>query len=499
MRAPGQILLIACYELGHQPLSVAWPMAFLERAGYHPAVLDLAVEPLDADKITQALLIAVSVPMHTALRIGVAIAAKIRELNPTAHICFYGHYAALNAGELLNTSADSVLAGEIEEELVSLVRHAEAAAAVAGPGAAADSVGFDRRVPHARLRQSITVDRRSCHAESAGPPGPPARAAVAVTPVLAKLDFPVPARAALPALKKYAHVERDGQRELVAYVESSRGCKHVCRHCPIPPIYGGRFFVVPVETVLADVRQQVASGASHVTFGDPDFLNGPRHALAVARALHAEFPGVTFDFTAKVEHLLRERARLPELAALGCAFVVSAAESLDDRVLGYLAKGHTRADLVAALAATRAAGIALRPTWVAFTPWTTLDGYREWLDFLAAESLVDHVDPVQYGIRLLVPPGSLLLDLPEMRAHVGELVPGGFHHRWVHPDPRVDRLADDVAALVAAAAERDEDAALTFDRVRALAAAAAGAAAPPPLALAADRRRPPRLTEPWFC
>src|SRR2546426_1084547 len=346
MTGAGQILLIACYELGHQPLSVAWPMAFLERAGYHPAVLDLSVEPLDADKVTRALLIAVSVPMHTALRIGVAAAAKIRELNLAAHICFYGHYAALNASALLNTSADSVLAGEIEEELVSLVRHAEAAGP-GGPGGPADSVGFDRRVPHVGLRQTAAPDRRQWHAEPKGPPRPPRPAALAGTPLPAKPHFPVP---------------------------------------------------------------------------------GPRHALAVARALHAEFPGVTFDFTAKVEHLLRERARLAELTALGCAFVVSAAESLDDRVLGYLAKGHTRADLVAALAATRAAGIALRPTWVAFTPWTTLDGYREWLDFLAAERLVDHVDPVQYGIRLLVPPGSLLLDLPEMRAHVGELVPGGFHH-----------------------------------------------------------------------
>src|SRR5262249_37293774 len=166
-----------------------------------------------------------------------------------------------------------------------------------------------------------------------------------------------------------------------------------------PPVYGGRFFVVPAETVLADVRQQVEAGATHVTFGDPDFLNGPRHALAVARALHAEFPEVSFDFTAKVEHLLRERAHLSELAALGCPFVVTAAEWLDDRVLGYLDKGHTRADLLAVLAAASAAGITLRPTWVAFTPWTTLEGYREWLDFLAAERLVDHVDPVQYGIR----------------------------------------------------------------------------------------------------
>jgi len=178
---------------------------------------------------------------------------------------------------------------------------------------------------------------------------------------------------------------------------------------------------------------------------------------------------------------------------------VTAAESLDDRVLGHLAKGHTRADLVAVLEAARTAGIALRPTWVAFTPWTTLDGYREWLDFLAEEALVDHVDPVQYGIRLLVPPGSLLLDLPEMRQHLDGLVPGGFHYRWTHPDPRVERLAEEVAGVVAAGAERNEDAALTFDRVRSLAAAAAGVPAPAPVDLPARRPRPPRLTEPWFC
>ena len=468
MREPGQILLVACYELGHQPLAVAWPAAFLERAGYAPAVLDLSVEPLDAAKIVRARLVAISVPMHTALRLGVLAARRIRALNPTAHICVYGLYAALNADELLaDAAADSVLAGELEDELVALVRRVEGGREAPGatePGAA-----------------------------DAGPVVAPMRA------TLAKLEFPVPARAGLPALKKYAHVERDGRRELAAYVEASRGCKHRCRHCPIPPVYGGRFFVVPVETVLADVRQQVAAGATHVTFGDPDFLNGPRHALTVARALHAEFPDVTFDFTAKIEHLLGQRAHLSELAALGCVFVVSAAESLDDRVLAYLAKGHTRSDIVEALRVTRGAGIALRPTWVAFTPWTTLEGYHDWLDFLAVEGLVDAVDPVQYGIRLLVPPGSLLLQLPELAPHLGGRVPGGFHHRWTHPDPRVDRLAEAVAAAVAVAAEHDEDPSVTFDRVRALAAEAAGLEAPPRLGLAAGRARPPRLTEPWFC
>ncbi len=322
------------------------------------------------------------------------------------------------------------------------------------------------------------------------------RATARPRPILAKLDFPVPSRAGLPALKRYAHVEKGGRLELAGYVEASRGCKHLCRHCPIPPVYGGRFFVVPEAVVLADVRQQVAAGATHVTFGDPDFLNGPGHALRVARALHAEFPSVTFDVTAKVEHLLRHRDRLPELARLGCIFAVTAAESLSDTVLAHLAKGHTRADVVAALRAVRDAGIAPRPTWVPFTPWTTLDDYRELLDFVEDEGLVDAIDPVQYSIRLLVPPGSLLLESPALAPHLGPLVADAFHHRWTHPDPRMDRLAGAVAALVAEAADRREDPATTFDRIWRLADETAGAPSRAAVAPRPERERPPRLTEP---
>ncbi len=458
MREPGAILLVACYELGHQPLAVAWPAAFLERAGYAPAVMDLSVEPFDAERVCRARLVAISVPMHTALRLGAAAAARVREVNPDCHVCLYGLYAGLNADWLLAHGADSVLAGEVEPALVALAERLE--------------------------RDETTA------------PAPGGRAATR----LAKLDFPVPSRAALPSLKKYAHLERDGKFELVGHVEASRGCKHRCRHCPIPPVYDGRFFVVDRDVVLADVRQLVEAGATHVTFGDPDFLNGPRHALSVARAMHAEFPRLTFDFTAKIEHLLRDRAHLAELAALGGVFVVSAVESLSDEVLRRLDKGHTRADVVGALAAVREAGLALRPTWVPFTPWTTLDDYRDILDFVERERLVDHVDPVQYSIRLLVPPGSLLLEGPALRPHLGPLVEDRFHYRWTHPDPRMDRLQARVEAVVADAAERREDAAVTFGRVGALADEAAGArprapGQPPDPA----RRRPPRLTEPWFC
>ena len=455
MRTPGAILLVACYELGHQPLAVAWPAAFLERAGYAPAVMDVSVEPFDAERVRRARLVAISVPMHTALRLGVTVARRVRAVNPTCHIAFYGLYATLNAQHLLAGIADSVMSGEIEAALSDLVRR---------------------------------LDADGAPAEPAQP-----------LPVLAKLDFPVPSRASLPSLKKYAHLERNGALELVGNVEASRGCKHRCRHCPIPSVYGGRFFIVPVDVVLADVRQQVEAGATHVTFGDPDFLNGPGHALAVARALHDAFPSLTFDFTAKIEHLLRHRDRLPELARLGCAFIVSAAESLSDTVLAHLDKGHTRADIETAVRLTAQAGIALRPTWVAFTPWTTLEDYRELLDFVDTHGLVDAVDPVQFSIRLLVPPGSLLLESAAMRPFLGELVEEQFYHRWTHPDPRMEALPTEVSAVVAGAADRREDAAVTFQRVRELADRSAGLVARPITAPEPKRTRPPRLTEPWFC
>jgi hypothetical protein len=221
----------------------------------------------------------------------------------------------------------------------------------------------------------------------------------------------------------------------------------------------------------------------------------------VARALHAEWPEVTFDATAKIEHLLRHRAHLPELRRAGCLFIVSAAESLSDTVLAHLEKGHTRADIGTALAVTRQAGIALRPTWVAFTPWTTLEDHRAWLDFLAAEALIDAVDPVQYGLRLLVPPGSLLLESAALGPHLGPLEEETLSYRWTHPDPRMDALQAETARAVAQAVEAGADAPAIFDRVRALAAAAAGAHAPVPVAagMGKGRKRPPRLTEAWFC
>lgn len=455
----GSVLLISCYELGHQPLGVALPLGFLERAGYQPDAMDIAVEGFDDEKVSRAAFVGISVPMHTALRLGVRVADRIREIHPDCHICFYGLYAALNSEYLLEHGVDSCIGGEYEQPLVALVKAVEAGSREEVPGVS--------------------------------------RAGTTALPVLKKLSFAPPTRTALPPLEKYAHLEHEGACRTAGYVEASRGCLHLCTHCPIPPVYGGRFFVLPKDIVLEDIRRQVEQGATHITFGDPDFLNGPKHSLRVVRAMHEEFPQLTFDFTAKVEHLLKRGGDLPEFAAAGCLFIITAVESLSHRVLTILDKQHTREDVAAALKDVRDAGIALRPTWVTFTPWTTLNDFLEVLDFVEENDLIDNIDPVQYSIRLLVPPGSWLAEHEEMLPYRGPLDQASFTYRWEHPDPRMDRLQKDVAKVVEQDSRAGADASTTFFRVKAL--ACGGRPATPVRSLAADRRRAPRLSESWFC
>jgi len=465
LREPGALLLISTYELGRQPLSLASPLAALEEAGFSPLALDLSVERIDSAAVGRARLVAVAVPMHTALRLGVQAAERIRSINPACRIVLYGMYATLNAPALFSRGADFIIGGECEEPLLRLAEDLDRG----GTGRDLEGVG-------AAL-------------EGGGTAAPAA-------PWLRRISFSVPRRSSLPPLDRYARLEHQGVTRLAGQTEAGRGCLHLCRHCPIPPVYGGRFFIVPRDIVLADIRNQVAAGATHMTFGDPDFLNGPGHSVAILRAARAEFPALTFDFTAKIEHLLAHRTLLPELAGLGCLFVVSAVESIDDRTLAILDKGHTRADVEAAIDLTRSAGIALRPSLVPFTPWTGLEAYRELLAFIAAHDLVDHLDPVQLVIRLLLPPGSLLLDHPAMRPHLGALDARRFTYDWTHPDPRMDSLHRELSRLVEKSALEKADPRLTFSRI------VAHAGSQPLPVRAPDARqgdRPPRLTESWFC
>ena len=76
MRARGDILLISCYELGHPSFGLALLSGFLEKGGFLPEIIDLAVSKLSQQSLLRAKLIGISVPMHTALRIGVRVAEQ---------------------------------------------------------------------------------------------------------------------------------------------------------------------------------------------------------------------------------------------------------------------------------------------------------------------------------------------------------------------------------------------------------------------------------------
>jgi radical SAM superfamily enzyme YgiQ (UPF0313 family) len=508
------VLLLSTYELGHQPLALARLAAHLIAAGHRVRCQDLSVEQLDEALVRGARLVGISVPMYTATRLGVRLAERVRALNPTCHVCCYGLYASPHADVLLAGFADSVVGGEYEGPLVAL----------------ADRLASDE------------ADRSADEATSGISPtdtGPASVPDGVITRAhdggvfLGRQPFLLPRRDLLPPLERYAVVDTGAEQRRVGYVEASRGCAHQCLHCPITPVYGGRLRIVPEPVVLEDVRQLVALGAEHITFGDPDFFNGIRHSLRIVEAMHAEFPSLTFDATIKVEHLLEHRAHLPALARAGCLFVVSAVEAVQDHILANFRKGHTARDVEEALTLVDAAGMVLRPTFVPFTPWTSLADYLALLAFVERHRLIRHVDPVQLAIRLLVPRGSSLVGTPAMMPYLGPFDDTTFSNRWEHPDPRIDRLQEAVRAVVEQAAACAEDAVLTFARIRALAEAAAsgdavlpasaakeavgaavGAAIGSTVHLSADLGDAaiaaalargallppvPRLTESWFC
>jgi len=470
------VVLISTYELGHQPFGLASPAAWLKAAGAEVVCLDLAVQQLDPAVLAAAGLVALYLPMHTATRLALPAIEQARAINRRAHLCCFGLYAPANEPLLRRLGVATILGGEFESGLVALYQRLVATT-------------NDQRLALLDKEGSSFGVRRSS-SEQAEP-----------RVSLARQEFLPPDRSGLPDLTAYAVVELpDGTARTAGYTEASRGCKHLCRHCPIVPIYGGRFRVVQREVVLADIRQQVAAGARHVTFGDPDFFNGPGHAIPLVRALHAEHPQLSYDVTIKVEHLLRHADLLPELRATGCLFVTSAVEAVDDAILARFDKRHTRADFARAVELLRDCELALNPTFVAFTPWTTRQGYLEFLQTIAELDLVEHVAPIQYAIRLLISAGSRLLELDELRALAQPFDEAALSHPWAHPDPRMDQLQRQVLRAVRARRPRAE----VFAAVWRLAEDALGApvqdrARYVESARRATRKPIPTMSEPWYC
>ncbi len=452
-----RIVLISTYELGHQPFAIASVAAWLERVGASVTCCDLAVERLNEEEVGRADLIVFHLPMHTATRIALAAIAKVRQLGPKAILCAYGLYALPNAARLRVEGVSIILGTEAEEELATLVSKA----------AEQGSAPIVETTPSRRLP---------------------------------RLQFIVPDRKGLPPLPTYAKLcLPNGLQRVCGYTEASRGCKHLCRHCPIVPIYNGQFRVVQREVVLEDIRRQVAAGAEHITFGDPDFFNGPTHGLQIVRQMHQEFPDLSYDVTIKVEHLLKYRQHLQLLHETGCSFVVTAVESVDDAVLDKLDKGHTRRDFIEVVGLCRDASLPLHPTFVAFTPWISLAGYRELLATIAGLGLIDAVAPIQLAIRLLFPAGSRLLEVDEVRELIGPFDEDRLCYQWTHSDPRVDELQRQIESFVAAASPATPRVDV-FRELWSRAHLAEGLSARPiPEPIAEPMPPAPRLTEPWYC
>jgi radical SAM superfamily enzyme YgiQ (UPF0313 family) len=435
-----EAVLIATYEMGRQPFGLASPAAWLRAAGHPVTCVDLSLGGrLPEVSIANAGLIAFHLPMHTATRLAVPVIAQIRALNPEAAICCFGLYASMNEAYLRSLGVHWILGAEFEGDLTR-VANGQA------PVGSAD---------------------------------------------IPRLRFQTPDRSDLPVLANYAALRVGESARVAGYTEASRGCKHLCRHCPVVPVYQGSFRVVQADVVLGDIRSQVAAGARHITFGDPDFFNGPTHARRIVEQLHREFPDVTYDATIKIEHLRRHAELLPVLRDTGCLFVTSAVESVDDAVLARLDKGHTRAEFEAVVEDFRRIGLTLAPTFIAFTPWTTVSGYAELLRTLRALDLVDAVSPVQLALRLLIPPGSLLLDLPEIQKVLTGYDPPALLHRWRHPDPAVDALAREAMRIAGRNLGRRE----AFGEFWKL---AHGVAPPEDFGLL-PRAAVPYLDEPWYC
>lgn len=450
-----RVVLLNPYELGRQPFALAQASAWLKRAGFAVACIDLSLQKLDPALLGSARAVVVYLGMHTATRIALAALPRIRQMAPHAALAAFGLYAAMNEKRLRDLGVSAIFGGESEPDILRWIE-------TLGP-------------PQVPVVQQATVVRKD------------------------KIEFLTPDRSGLPQLDRYAHVILpDGTRRVAGFVDSTRGCKHVCRHCPVVPIYEGKFRVVPQAVVLADIEQQIGAGAQHISFGDHDFFNGPTHALNIVRAMHARYPHISYDATIKIQHLVEHAALLPELRATGCLFLVTAVESVDDAVLGYLAKLHTRADFYRAVALARAADIALAPTWVAFHPWSTLERYLDLLRSLVELRLVLAVPPIQLAIRLLVPSGSKLLDLPGFKDLIGEFDDALLGYPWRNVDPRVDALQSEIQAYVTQAEQSSLARAQIFVHIWQMAHAAAGRRAPE-INMQDLGENIAHMSEPWYC
>ncbi len=469
---PMKVLVISSYELGRQPQSVAEVQNLVESLGHRVSVLDLSL-PDDMD----------------------------RQLHQASNDLLWpeGSYADLTKAfadtDLFLLSTPMLTAATMAKRLVKAISKANPAAKIAAFGLYSDIVLTDS-IPH--IDAAMTGEYLPLIEEWLAAGLPSNHRATSNRPSRHSTNTVIE-RTSLPPISAYPGIVVDGVHKLVGHVESTRGCRHSCLHCPVPTAYHGRIQINPVDTILTDIRGLLDQGATHITFGDPDFLNAPIHASKIIEGLDAlSSEDISFDATIKVEHILKYPSLIEKMAASGCSMITSAVESLNDEVLSRLDKGHTAEQAYEATEIVQKLGITLHPSFLPFTPWTTNRDLADIVDYCYHFGLEEVVEPVQFGIRLLLPPGSLLLSSENRDFEILDYDPTTMGYRWQHSDRRIDELAIKVASLAEEATYAKQSNLETLHAIRHIAYQFIDKV-PPAITRGTTIQSSTKLAEPWFC
>ena len=401
------VLLVSFYEGGFQPISLGTTAAHLREAQFEVHTVDTSHEELTEKIISSCSYIGISLPLFQSLERAASVIPRLKATRRP--IILFGQHATIVSELLLQKGlGDWVLRGDWEVPLVKLLRHLE--------GEEVDSL--DGVCRNGDIRQTY-IHR-----------GP---------------TFHPPDRSGLPALALYRYDLADrflGPGRIVANVETCRGCHHACTYCSVFAAYDKKVGLIPAQVVLEDIRNCVELGAQHICFVDAEFLNSKTHGLNIVREMHREYPDLTFDFTARADHLLDCRNAVTEMVDLGAAFVTSAFEFPSEKVMKAVNKELKVDDCVQTVRMCEEIGLGLNPTFLTFNPWMSMEETFRLADFLEETGLDRYVDPLQLETRLYLPKGSRLLDSPSLTGV--ELEEREFHYEWKHPDSNVDKIFSEI-------------------------------------------------------
>lgn len=393
-----RIAVVSAFEARLQPILAAGAAGALRAAGAEVTAWDADAFPGefpggDFD------LVLISIPSFEGIEPGAQLAVRFKAAG-VLRVLAFGQYAWLNAAALAAVT-DGVLADEPEGMTGWLLAYAS------GQATAAQPAGI------------ITGDSVRSKPKGRTPRG-----------------WQLPARDLFEPITSYP--EHDTKFGLLGNIEATRGCHHRCSYCAVYAAYGIAAIPVDPAMVTGDAAQLAAQGARHFAFVDAEFFNTRRHALNAMQAVAAELGPVTFELTTRFDHIMEFEAEINQMTRLGLRVITSALEFPSEKVLRVFDKGIDVPGIKKAIRVAKNAGIELRPTFITFTPWVTLEEIHGLDDFMEETGITDWVDHTARQTRLLLFKGSPLLGTPWLDGI--ELTDRGFYYDWKHPDPAVDEL-----------------------------------------------------------